>query len=796
MENLLSQLINNSEKAIYFLQVDAFYIFPIIGAIQIFLTGFYLKKQKIKYFGLFLFIILCIISPLVKLVPNLGSDAFSEFQKLNSEEVFFYFKTLNFFASWDIRHFILWFVTITIYLISILVIYFFSKKYELSFLNINYFIIFGLVLLPTFINIYQISILYKSSVNDKKKLEDNFVYQIDSLNIKPNKPNDLSVVLYLGEATTRLHWSIYNYLRPTNKNLENFNKKNSLILYDNIYSTHTHTSPSLLDALTLKAKDEGKKDLKTIYQTKRYPLVDILNKASVKTILYSTQAKSGSWNLASSLIFKNANKKYYSSKYNLGNANYLNKKKPFDHEFLSNFTDELKENHKQNNFFVFHSYAGHGNYKKNIPKNYQKKIDNFYTKYSDRAIFGNFYKSNQKSFLEDYDSAMNYVSDNIVFALKKISKLKKPVVFIYTPDHGESPLTGRGHDSSRYTWEMSSVPFLIFFNDAAKKKYSKLYNKINSRSELNNREMLSNLPSLVLEIFGLQLFNSNDEINFVSKCKFGEGNCFENYHMVRKQLDNFGVVNLTYPYVKNKSYIHNTDRATTFANVHDYLSKKNSNLRICSHRTHTIARYIRFNEILNCMEMDITIEGNNLDIRRPLDETNNLNLTDIVRVQKNKKNILWLDIKNVDNQEQCGKLNNILKNFSSDKNNFFLEFPAHIIDNYDQLSDCIADIKSLNFIMAYHIPTDIDKKCQIEKELNNSNQKKCKYLNQLLKKIYNSKLFTDISFDYKNYKILKNNVYLKEFVLNSWNIPDTIISSIDDKRFRLLIPNNDELNYY
>ena len=209
MENLLSQLINNSEKAIYFLQVDAFYIFPIIGAIQIFLTGFYLKKQKIKYFGLFLLIILCIISPLVKLVPNLGSDAFSEFQKLNSEEVFFYFKTLNFFASWDIRHFILWFVTITIYLISVLVIYFFSKKYELSFLNINYFIIFGLVLLPTFINIYQISILYKSSVDDKKKLEENFVYQIDSLNIKPNKPNELSVVLYLGEATTRLHWSIY-----------------------------------------------------------------------------------------------------------------------------------------------------------------------------------------------------------------------------------------------------------------------------------------------------------------------------------------------------------------------------------------------------------------------------------------------------------------------------------------------------------------------------------------------------------------------------------------------------------
>ena len=129
MENLLSQFINNFEKGIYFLQLDAFYILPIIGAFQIFLTGFYLKRQKIKYLGLFLFIILCIISPLIKLVPNLGSDAFSEFQKLNFEEVFFYIKTLNFFASWDIRHFILWFVAITIYSICILVLYFFFKKY-------------------------------------------------------------------------------------------------------------------------------------------------------------------------------------------------------------------------------------------------------------------------------------------------------------------------------------------------------------------------------------------------------------------------------------------------------------------------------------------------------------------------------------------------------------------------------------------------------------------------------------------------------------------------------------------
>ncbi len=797
MQNLISRVYDIFERSIYFIQIDAFYILPIIGSIQLILTGFILKHPSLKYTGFFLFLTLFIISPLVKLIPNLGSDAFSEFQDLDFSEVYFYIKTLNFFAGWSIKHYILWFFVSIAYVISILIIFLLSKKvYLLNFNNLNYFIIFILIFLPTFLNIHKVSELYKTSIKDKDKLSENIKYDLEKINIKTKKNNELSVVLYLGEATTRLHWSIYNYFRPTNINLEKFNKKNSLILYDKVYSTHTHTSPSLLDALTINSKNNTKENLKSIYEIERYPLIDLLNKESIKTILYSTQAKSGSWNLASSLIFKNADKKFYSSKYNLGNANYLNKEKPFDHEFLNEFINELKNNNELKNFFVFHSYAGHGNYKKNIPKNYHKKIDNFYSKYDNRAIFGKFYKSNQKNFLENYDSAMKYISDNIVFALEAISKDNKPIIFIYTPDHGESPLTGRAHDSSRYTWEMSSVPFLIFFNDVAKNKYPELFNNINHRSQLKNRELLSNLPSLILEIFGIEIFNSKNEISPVSKCKFGDGNCFKDYHMIRKQSDHYSVVNLTYPYIKKKKYKHNTDRATTFANINNYLLKNNLNKQICSHRTHTIARIIRFNEILNCMEMDITIQNDYLDVRRPLDESNNLKFKDLIKIQDNKKNIIWLDIKNIDNEKKCLKLNNILKDYSANNNNFFLEFPAHIIDNFDQLKRCILKIKSQNFLMAYHIPTDIDSKCKREKEFDYSILNSCKYLNDLFKKIYESSLFTDITFDFKNYETLKNSEYLSKFILNTWHIPDDKIVSIENKKFRLLMPYNDELNHY
>ena len=38
------------------------------------------------------------------------------------------------------------------------------------------------------------------------------------------------------------------------------------------------------------------------------------------------------------------------------------------------------------------------------------------------------------------------------------------MILIYFADHGESPATARGHDSSRLTYEMLHVPFLIYFN--------------------------------------------------------------------------------------------------------------------------------------------------------------------------------------------------------------------------------------------------------------------------------------------------------------------------------------------
>ena len=787
------------EKAIYFAHIDSYYVLPLIGSIQFLFISLLLKKKKLIYLSLLTIILISFIFPFAKLIPNLGSDAFSELQGFDLHEAFFYIKTLNFFAGWSKKHFLLWFLIVFVYMLFLYAIFFLTKKNQsLNFIKINYLLIISLIIIPTLFNLHKVFKLYNLSIISKKNEAKNINYQLDTIKVDLAQNKDLSLILYIGESTTRLNWSLYEYFRSTNKSLEDFNDQNPLIIFDNVHSTHTHTSPSILDTLSVKANDVEDDKPKIISDFMRYSVTDILNKSSIDTILYSNQAKSGSWNLSSSLLFKNAKKKIYSSKYNLGNLDHLDKDKLYDHKFLEKFVKEIKENPKKNNFYVFHSYAGHGGYKDNIPKQYHKNIDQFYQNKSNKALFGKHFKSNQKEFLENYDSAMNYISDNIVYSLEQISKINKPIVFIYTSDHGESPLTGKGHDSSRYIWEMSAVPFLIFFNEQARLKYEKLFDDINLRSKKKNKELLNNLPSLISEIFDIKILNKNKdfEITKVSECIFGEDNCVDKYHTLRGQINSLGAVNFTFP-MNDENIKDNTDRATTLWNIKNYLSKIGSDIEVCSHRTNSIARFIRFNAILNCMEVDINVGADSLDVSHSLNLSTSLKLTDLAKIQKKKNNILWLDIKNINNKSDCNNLHNSLKEILSidPKINLFLEFPPKIINKFDELEECFFDLKSMNFPISYYVPNNLDSVCLKEKETKNSEQKNCEHSDELLKKIYSSNFFTDLSFDYKNYIFLKYNKHIDKFNLNTWHIPDNEILFLDNKKFRLIIPKNDGVNF-
>ena len=120
---------------------------------------------------------------------------------------------------------------------------------------------------------------------------------------------------------------------------------------------------------------------------------------------------------------------------------------------------------------------------------------------------------------------------------------------------------------------------------------------------------------------------------------------FQDYHIIRNQLNSLGAVQLNYPIKNNMNIIDNTDRGTSFANIKYYLDQTGSKSEICSHRTNSIARFIRFNAILNCMEIDVLINDDYLDVAHSKDLSTSLKLKDLIKVQMQNKILYGLMLK-------------------------------------------------------------------------------------------------------------------------------------------------------
>ena len=445
----------------------------LMGAIHLTVNNFLKKKLLSSFFSVLLLIFLAtIFKPFVSLMPNLSVDSFFEATNFEIKEAVFYIKTFG-YSMYSKNSLILWAAIYSSYFIFILLfqkllLKFYWKKQVVE--KLITYIIVCLLVFPISFATYTSIIGYQKSSIVQSKVTGNFDSDLSQLSIQNKYDIPLNIIAYIGESTSRLHWSLYGYPRPTTKSLDKYEGKGELIKFENIYSSHSHTSPSLLEALSIDADFvDNLHNIQPIENKRRVSLVDVLIKGGIKTHLYSNQGSSGTWNMASSIIFKNAILKKFSSTKILGNAADIDKNKPYDHVFLDDFLLYLKDTPKvQKNFVVFHSYAGHGPYERNIPINYREIIDDYYEGITDSGIFGEAKNIATLENLESYDSVMRYISDNLTKVLNVVDTINKPTVLVYFSDHGESVFSGKGHDSSRYTWEMTAVPFLLYFNESAK----------------------------------------------------------------------------------------------------------------------------------------------------------------------------------------------------------------------------------------------------------------------------------------------------------------------------------------
>mgnify|MGYP003327721319 CR=1 FL=1 len=132
-------------------------------------------------------------------------------------------------------------------------------------------------------------------------------------------------------------------------------------MFNNVFSTATHTVPSLMSALALCTENC---DESNFTNQKNLSLTDLANNLDIDTFLYSTQGHLGGHNLASKLLLDTKKKSFpYKNKSQslLGNR-YVSDIK--DDEFFSKTFCKKPEifKNKKSSLVFLHSYAGHGSY--------------------------------------------------------------------------------------------------------------------------------------------------------------------------------------------------------------------------------------------------------------------------------------------------------------------------------------------------------------------------------------------------------------------------------------------------
>lgn len=253
-----------------------------------------------------------------------------------------------------------------------------------------------------------------------------------------------TLVLVIGESTSRQHMSLYGYSRPTSPRLESM--RDQLAVFRQVAASRPYTIETLQQALTFA--DQEHPDLYLSSPS----LMNIMKQAGYKTWWITNQQTLSGRNTLLASFAEQTDEQVYLNQARSQNA-YSH-----DGNVLDPFARILADK-AERKFIVVHLLGTHVVYEYRYPPEFGV--------FRDRGGLPGWVTDKQLALINHYDNAVLY-NDHVVASL--IERLKAGggrSMLLYFSDHGEDVFDSPGHafmgrNEARPTVPMYTVPFLLW----------------------------------------------------------------------------------------------------------------------------------------------------------------------------------------------------------------------------------------------------------------------------------------------------------------------------------------------
>ncbi|WP_446423965.1 sulfatase-like hydrolase/transferase [Mailhella sp.] len=294
-----------------------------------------------------------------------------------------------------------------------------------------------------------------------------------------NAPITLAVLI--GESSSRHHWNLYGYHRPTTPKLSAM--RDDLLVFSDAVSPYGRTTLSVAAALTCAG----------VPNAGDIPLTAVFKQAGFETIWLSNQSTIDDSNLIIRLV-SHADRHIYLNKG--GDQAYA---RSYDEKILPALEALLKEpNAPQKRIIFIHMMGSHVNYGSRFPDIFDK----FNTDTDIRKK--PWFSSKAVKYINDYDNSILY-TDHVIASVIERMRLVPGGAVLFFSDHGEEVFDTRkhhGHHNSLASRYYVDIPHLIWLSDSYRASMPE--GKLNIWKERQSAPFINSAaPYIMLDLCGV-----------------------------------------------------------------------------------------------------------------------------------------------------------------------------------------------------------------------------------------------------------------------------------------------------